>query len=712
MTTIRRSNGARLAPRTFGSIRSILWVRFDPGVKDVYDLDAVRVESSPRKFTRDNNPSKLIQAIRGANLGYPTRQRETGPFAISNDLLTAVRSANLSLAAAIQRVPADGLTRFIDVQPTRSSRKVNSYRLPDELDLSLSWKALPFDSRLIRAIFVLHYEGTVPADAWATRKPEADPSNPSPTGYLVPLSGRNLRFIGQVDEVSDEHDGNGDEISLKCRDLTAVLIDTKIPRFISDDQNLKTVPLGVKVIRPGTTILQVIRNLLDTNPGFEIIDGPYARISPGAQLPLLDPKRYPRLAVPTQERHRGSDKPYVLRNSSRPGDESYWDAITDLCVSHGLVPTIEKNALVLLEPRTLYRYPPTVLESPGVPSFPAPGGHRDQIGDLTPYRRMVYGVNIERLRFFRKLGRIKAPAVQVTSYNPDALISSKRLLSVIHPPNAAAAAVGTGATRTDTGKSRSFATNLFNDPQSTQATKVSPTGKDATIEVHNVIIQGVVDLTQLKRIAEQVYESIGRQEFGIAISTNEIASYSENELFDPNEDPDLLDLRAGDPIRILIQPAVASGRGIFALAELNRMVARSRSITQGSTADQAASGNMTAGPTADFADAISYLKAQGFDQSLAEQLVKVIASANLPEEFRVNTVQIDFDGSDDGSGFALQIDARDYMRVRADPDSPSLEEPASTSDYDIDSVSENKKRRKAIRDALLKSQRAREAAGK
>jgi hypothetical protein len=305
-----------------------------------------------------------------------------------------------------------------------------------------------------------------------------------------------------------------------------------------------------------------------------------------------------------------------------------------------LVPTIERDQLILMEPRTLYTDTPTLLDSPGTPAFPRPGGHREQIGD-TAYRvrRMVYGVNINGLTFKRKLGRIKAPAVRVTSYNPDARVAKDRLLSATHPPNA--------------DLRRLSAAGQIPTSKTTQATKVSATGQKASIEVHNVVVQGVIDQAQLARIAEQIYEAMGRQELGVTITTDELASYSDHPLFDRNKEPDLLDLKAGDPVQILVTPTDRKSGDVFSLAELGLLVQKARRLAQGT------------GARPEYTDAVAYLVAQGWKKADAKQLVKVLGAANLPQEFRVNTVSVVFDA--EGGGYALTIDLRDYMRVRADP---------------------------------------------
>jgi hypothetical protein len=56
----------------------------------------------------------------------------------------------------------------------------------------------------------------------------------------------------------------------------------------------------------------------------------------------------------------------------------------------------------------------------------------------------------------------------------------------------------------------------------------------------------------------------------------------------------------------------------------------------------------------------------GWRREDAEQLAKILSSNNLPSEFRVVAASISFDG-EGGTGFSIGIDARNYVRARADP---------------------------------------------
>jgi len=603
---IRRTTENANRDRYYPSTRTVLLVRFDDGSTDKYNDDEIRNE---------RNPDPDLPSRRREPIQKQPRQLETGPKVFSRrDFRAALDSARVNIADAVAKTPRpDGLSRIIDVQPIKSTRRVNTYRKADELDLTLSWKSVPFDARIVRAILAFHYEGTTSPDGFSTGERELAPDNPNPTGFIVPATGDNLRWVGTIDEISDAHGDGGDIVTMKGRDLTSLLLDTEIAPGLETR------------MAPGTTIQEVIKNLLATDDVFELIRGPFLRTE--NPLPQLDAARYTRLAVVPKERHRENSaggRPFVIRHPPKAGGKtSYWDVISELCLAHCLRPSIEKDQLVLLEPRILYSRVPEITTQPGIPSFPKPGGHRQAIGETRTTRRMVYGKNIQMLRFHRKLGRIKSPTIEVIGYNPDAERSDERRVIVRYPPT----------TRTNT---------------------TDAAGKKPKENFHTVQIQGVVDKTQLRDIAKQVYEGMGRQEMGIAIQTADLASFSDNPRFDPNLDPDLLDLRAGDPIEILVIPTDRETGKLFSLAELNTFISKRDKVTSGTSAVRE--------------NAVQFLVEQGWDRDDANQLVKILASANLPNEFRVISASFSFDAD---SGFDIQIDARNYVKVRADPEDVS-----------------------------------------
>jgi len=610
--------------RYFPSTRELLLVRFD-----------AEVVGTATVFPGDGYLARRAREANRRLLGLPSfanlKQLADGGV-ITNPLLNlgdAVARAALDPALARER------SQWFDVQATHSQRSINSYRAADELELKLPWKDLPFDARLVRSILVLHYEGTVSADGFATGQRD---------GFVVPATGRNVRFVGIADEITDDHSDEGDTITLKCRDLTGVLLDEQFPT----DAEIAVVP--------GATIVEAVEQVLrSAGPIADLIRGPFLR--PASLAPtIIDPKLYPRLATRASLRRqanegKGPAKAAVIRNVVKAEAVTYWDLITDLCVSHGLIPTIELDALVIQEPRTFFRGAPEgFAEQANQTLFPTT--YRRLIGDHQyPYRRLKYGHDLSSLRFSRKLAGVKTPAVRVNIRNPDAKDASKRLISVIHPPDAEAALKKKGGTQT--GQVQQITGSMGKAGKGNSA---DPSANH--IQVINLRLPGVISEAVARKYAELIYEGQARNEVGVTVQTSDLASFSDHPSFDPNEDPDLLALRAGDPVQIVVEPSERNRGGIWSLTDLNEMVDRAR---RGAGAG----------------DAVGLLKGQGFSQPAAEQLVRILSSANLQTEFRLTSATVTFDA--EGEDFTIALDLRNYIKIHADPEDSSAGPLAQTS---------------------------------
>lgn len=590
-------------------------IRFDPLAR-----------GGPNVPTRD----ELTPKPAAARKLPPSTQQATGALAIGDDILSASRLARVNLADVLPP-PPDDLSRYIDLRPKASTRRVNGHRIADQLELAINWRDAPFDARTIRAVLVLHYEGTVSPEEFArgVGDGETGESLGSSLTSIVPATRENLRFMGLADEWSDEHNGDGDVISVKLRDLTALFIDRKAP------------PNLLATLKPGKTILTALLAIKDSmGKAGTLIRGPFVRpanLDP-ARL-VLDSKQYARVATTAAVKNAqktGADPLASAGGLQRPptkaDGENYWDVITDLCISQGFIPTVELDQLVIQPPRTMFDRPPEVIGQPNVMRFPTE--FRRRIGDTQHRaRRMVYGKNLADVKFHKKLARVKTPLVRVIAFDPDARTPAGRRLVVDYPD------VKLGA--------------LGKNP----STAILPNGDELELEYHviNADQWGIKDKTLMRRIAESAYEFMGRGELGATISTSDLASWSDHPDFDPNDDPDLLDVRAGDPIELLVQ-AGARGSPYVTVSDLNLLVAKYL-------------GESDFGRAEAFASAEADLVQRGLTPADARVLVRLATSANLPSELRLASACIRFDSGEDGEpDCQIDLDVRDYIRVRADPD--------------------------------------------
>jgi hypothetical protein len=61
-------------------------------------------------------------------------------------------------------------------------------------------------------------------------------------------------------------------------------------------------------------------------------------------------------------------------------------------------------------------------------------------------------------------------------------------------------------------------------------------------------VEGITDRKTLRVIAQSYYEALGRDELGVSITTKDLASFGGGNL-----DPDILDMKAGDPFTVTVQ---------------------------------------------------------------------------------------------------------------------------------------------------------------
>lgn len=176
---------------------------------------------------------------------------------------------------------------------------------------------------------------------------------------LVP-SQDNAVFAGYVDTEEIMLDENAQTVTFEGRDFTALLIDQKyaIKKPISEQKPLD------KAITEFLGQVPALQNMVVVNRTGEL-------------LPSLG-AYYPNHADP-------------LNGQKNPGSkESYWSLIQDACNRAGIICFMELENLVLTTPRN----------------------QADTVGDDIKF---IYGKNVKKFEFKRKLGRLKGINVQVRS---------------------------------------------------------------------------------------------------------------------------------------------------------------------------------------------------------------------------------------------------------------------------------------------------------
>ena len=414
--------------------------------------------------------------------------------------------------------PPDNLVVLGTILPVQFSVERNGIRMADTCSFTIDWRDAPFDPRLIRSVGVELIYGVVGQEDYAaglqgeTRADgtlisivrRTDLSQPPPEG--------SDRFLGFADTWQVAFDsGVADTISVECRDMTSLLLDTKLPAS-----------LGVQLDVP---IDQGVRDLLDAFPatrGMKVVFGGADERgrapTPGESIPTSRRPRRGRRG--RRGRGRGAQR-------TRQGDAeiNLWDHVTELCTMIGLVPLVVDDTLRLIRPRTFF-------------------AGRDTT------RSMIYGRNIMQLNLARKLAAVKVPTVEVRAYDPE--IGRTRWARFPVPP----------------GSNRTGVFGVSAPPRPARANEVPPSGAGPDDRVLTFTLDGITNPATLSEAAESIWHQSGRQEMEGNFSTKDVWSWEQvtgpdgAATLQPRsvDGADLLRVRSGDPIEIVIANFEAGGQ--------------------------------------------------------------------------------------------------------------------------------------------------------
>lgn len=290
----------------------------------------------------------------------------------------------------------------------------------------------------------------------------------------------NLRFVGTVDEIEVTWSNDGERIKVECRDYTARFFDAPWTACCPPSPPAPSLQIATPI---GVTLLT-------------IVDGIRALVAPDT-LPL-DPatSRAAATAMPNLVTGR-------LVYTPRDKKESAWEAVCGLCDLHGLVPVWDLDVLHI---RTAAE---TTLSKPAI---------------------MVYGQNVESLRFKRNLLRPEKKGVRVTSWNPQ---------------------LGQSL-------SASWADGRPGVPTPDLATKSAKGSAPSTPPVVEYHIEGPATVGDLLKIAERLYDERRRSKIDGELETRDLTDL----VLGP-----LLGLANGDRVQIHLDPGLQSSVAGMSQAE-------------------------------------------------------------------------------------------------------------------------------------------------
>jgi len=373
---------------------------------------------------------------------------------------------------AVSGTPPDDLTVIGDIEPISCSVERNGTASCDTCTLVLDAADAPFDPRILRAAHVVVTIGVVSPDDYQAGMERGERRDDgslrslvigNPDGSIV----GGARFVGYVDDISISYTDSGDTVTLECRDMSAVLRDTRCPEGLSIDMSL---PL---------------------DEGVQQFITAASASAAGVRVRYVGDGAAPSPAGATQGPARGNQRRRGRRGARaqrgrRGGDQmSIWDHVTDVCRATGFIPLVDGFDIVITEARTLY--------------------------SAQAARRMVYGRNLSELSFSRRLQGAKVPTIEVRGYDP----AIGRTRWARWPTRA--------------GERSSGVLGVDNPPEALRANEVPPSGSNPEESIRVMQVSGTSDPAILERVARNAFEQIGRQEIEGTFSTADAHSYDQPE---------------------------------------------------------------------------------------------------------------------------------------------------------------------------------------
>jgi hypothetical protein len=496
-------------------------------------------------------------------------------------------------------------TICVDLIPYTATVELNSYRLADTAKCTIPFQRLPFDPRIIRSATLQVFGGTFTTSEFsAAMAPDAP-------GLLLPdvvpefrpdAGTSNELFRGFVDVWKLKIPTNGNMlIDIEARDTTGPLLDAELPA-----NALRDIPMNMRLD-------QVIQLLLTGDgaptkelsrrfglPGFRGItvvneagDGELVLDLP--TVAEIRPPQWLSSAKTTKKGRKGG-------GSANGPKVTYWDAITDLCVSAGYIVYMRAGTtpidvpglgavlpaaeIVISNPRTYYAQDRETGES---------------LLDTDKTRCFIYGLNAEDLEIERKLTGTKTPTIEVLTYNTD---NGQRMRARFPPvPVNNAPAVGSGQRE----EVKQFLLDEIGGPRAQE---------------------------RLLAAAKSIYEQLGRGEMQVTVTTKSLASRLSN--FDDSMVADLFQLRAGETIRIEVDRK-SFGDGVVP--------------------------PFTLFTTASAPERIQGMVAMGVPIVVAARVALAMDSPHLQTEFRCTQNTLNFDHL---AGWDATVRGVNYLDIRSD----------------------------------------------
>ena len=437
------------------------------------------------------------------------------------------------------KTSTDGLTQIIGIIPRSGSCELPGYRAAGKFEFTIDYRDLPIDARVMRAVGVEVHLGAVKAEDFGEGMIKVESNGRRRSILQTKVAGgktdsSTLLMTGSVDSVSVDHNQTSSTLKIEGRDQRGILLDSPINAV-----TLASIHLGKPINRVVEQIIglhPVLRTYLAGGKKLRVVT--YPEDWPNGVAIVANDSSLTRVNLGAS----GTSPSMPMKGNVDA--LNFWDVITQFCFLVGAVPYFVGPELRIRPAWSLYDRQDLAKIGHSVPSPFAGGGSR-QIQTESGMRSqavrlMIYGDNILTLKYERKLGGLKVPTIEVISNNTSSKQrgAAARILTARYPTELQLASHAAAAKHG--GKPPL-------DLKGAKANRFAPSGIGVQEDVLRIPVYGVTNQQQMLSIAKALHQEIGRQELGGSISTKNLASFGGD-----NQDPDLLRLRPGDPVEIVV----------------------------------------------------------------------------------------------------------------------------------------------------------------
>jgi hypothetical protein len=513
---------------------------------------------------------------------------------------------------------------FIDNRvPKKASVELNGYRTAGTFNLTFDYRELPIDPRTIRSAVCDIYLGTVSADDFATGI-DTDRYSVSALRRSVLQTNRNgqdrsrATLIGPVDTWKVDYQNGAAEVHLTGRDLRGLLLDSPL-------------------VSPNDTRHSHVLNRIDTNQN--VADIVRQLLREHNRLRDMEvicyPDEWPNHHIPSPmgtlhvARHRRGASGQGSSASSGHSNMNYWDLITQYCTLVGAIPTVYGTAIYIRPARSLLSQQQAGID-PEIRTPFADGVRREIDGESFGQRKLIYGRDVNTMHIERKYNGNNKPKIV-------------RCISVVEnrerPPTRGARREGRSAQRWTRGRVLEAVwpprTSREARLEGAKTTQINVSGAEGHEEILNIPVPGITDYQRLLDIAQSFYVQIGQTEIEGNFETKNCTSFGGS-----NADPDMLRLKPGDPVELLVD-----GTNLYGSAPIISAL------------------NQFAGLPLE--ECVQQLRQYISDPDLARVIVSTYRGQimSVLRHFRVNTVKYDWDIS---SGVTINGTFQNYWTPRQD----------------------------------------------